>query len=75
MAKKKTPTAPEKTPVSTQPQKSVINLKGTDEQREWMAKLSRKTHIPAATITRLALDMWGQANGGGRYPGVETDEA
>jgi hypothetical protein len=74
MAREKTSPAPEKPAAPTRSQPSVINLKGTDEQREWMARVSRKTHIPAATITRLALDMWGRANGVGGYPGVESDE-
>jgi hypothetical protein len=60
MAKKK-PAA--KTAVRVTPQASVINLKGTDDYREWLTGVSKKTHIAAAVIVRLALAEWAKKNG------------
>jgi hypothetical protein len=44
-------------------QTSIINLKGTGQYREWLSGVSRKTHIPAASIVRLALADWAAKNG------------
>jgi hypothetical protein len=43
--------------------KSVIHLMGADEMRTWLSDVSEKTHIPSATIVRLALKMWAEAEG------------
>ena len=42
---------------------SIINLKGTAAYRGWLSGLSKKTHIPAAVIVRLALAEWALKNG------------
>ena len=55
MAKKK-PAEPVE--VRTTKQTSVINLKGSDDYRDWLSGVSKKTHIPAASIVRLALAEW-----------------
>jgi hypothetical protein len=50
---------------STEPdrsQVSVINLKGTGPYRDWLSSVSKKTHIPAASIVRLALADWASKN-------------
>jgi hypothetical protein len=41
---------------------TVINLKGSMEMREWLSEVSKKTHIPASTITRLAFAEWAKRN-------------
>ena len=48
--------------------KLFINLKGDHNQIEWLNEASRRTHIPKSTIIRLALSMWGQANGAAPFP-------
>ena len=53
---------------------TVINLKGTPEQREYVEKLSRKTMIPASRIVRAALDLWAKQNGHPGFPGLEVAE-
>jgi hypothetical protein len=45
------------------PQRSIINLKGSDAYQEWLAGLSKRTHIPIATIVRLALADWAAKGG------------
>lgn len=44
---------------------TIINLKGTEEFRDWLASVVEKSHIPASTITRLAYEAWAKQNG---YP-------
>lgn len=44
-------------------QASVINLKGTDQYRDWLSGVSKKTRIPAASIVRLALEEWASKYG------------
>ncbi len=63
MAKKKPEPAPPEPEKSARAQRSVINLKGTDAYYEWLAGFSEKTHIPAATIVRLALAMYAESSG------------
>lgn len=42
---------------------TIINLKGSEEFRDWLAAMVEKTHIPASTITRLAYQEWAKRNG------------
>lgn len=42
---------------------TVINLKGTNEYIDWIDDLHRRTHIPKATIVRLALAEWAERHG------------
>jgi hypothetical protein len=49
-------------------QLSVINLKGSDEERDWFATAHKRTHIPKATIVRLALKSWAAEKGLPPYP-------
>jgi hypothetical protein len=42
---------------------SVIHLKGTPEYRDWLARISKSTHITPTTICRLALAHWAAQNG------------
>jgi hypothetical protein len=37
---------------------SIISLKGSAEYQEWLGRISRKTHIAASVIVRLALREW-----------------
>ncbi len=53
---------------SARVQPSVINLKGSDEERAWLATAHKRTHIPKATIVRLALKTWAVQNGLPPYP-------
>jgi hypothetical protein len=41
---------------------SIISLKGTAEYQEWLGHISRKTHIAASVIVRLALKDWAAKN-------------
>ncbi|MFO0957369.1 MAG: hypothetical protein U0800_07860 [Isosphaeraceae bacterium] len=49
-------------------QTSIINLKGTDEYRDWLRAQSKRTHIPAASIVRLGLALWAEKNGASEPP-------
>jgi hypothetical protein len=51
---------------------TVINLKGSEDQVEWLESVHRKTHLPKAVIIRLALSQWGEKNG---MPAFPSDEA
>jgi hypothetical protein len=42
---------------------TVIVLKGTPEYATWLDNIYWKTHIPKATIVRLALMDWAKKNG------------
>src|SRR5690348_14650190 len=42
---------------------NVIVLKGSTEYVDWFNTLHEKTHIPKATIVRLALADWAKKNG------------
>jgi hypothetical protein len=54
MAKKKQALAPPPTE-SVRAQLSIINLKGTEAYREWLAGFTKATHITAATLFRLGM--------------------
>lgn len=49
---------------------TVINLKGSQEQRDYMEALTRKTMIPASRIVRAAINEWAKRNGHGPFPGA-----
>jgi hypothetical protein len=61
MARKKVVPAP--APETSGGFVSIINLKGSAAYRGWLSGLSKKTHIPAAAIVRLALAEWASRNG------------
>src|SRR4051794_40105731 len=61
MAKKKA--APKADPPEASGAISIINLKGSPAYREWLSGVSKKTHIPVASIVRLALVDWASKNG------------
>jgi len=42
---------------------SVIHLQGPVEEKDWLTVLHKKTHLPKATIVRLALADWAKARG------------
>lgn len=42
---------------------AIIHLKGTPEYAMWLDGVHRKTHIPKATIIRLAVAEWAARNG------------
>lgn len=70
MAKKKS-AAPE--PESEQLGRvSVIHLQGPPEERDWLTLLHKKTHLPKATIVRLALEEWAKTKGLPPYPNREN---
>jgi hypothetical protein len=52
---------------------TVINLKGSIEQREHLEKVSRKTMVPASRIVRAGIDMWMRQNGHPPFPGLEDE--
>jgi hypothetical protein len=53
---------------------TIINLKGSQEQADWLEAVHRKTHLPKAVIVRLALDQWAASNGHPPLPSSEDDE-
>jgi hypothetical protein len=73
MAKKKTslpmPTIPDRVQIS------VINLKGTEEERDWLTLANKRTHYPKSTIIRLALRDWAAAKGLPPYPLIADSDA
>jgi hypothetical protein len=54
MAKKK-PTPAQTGPEPARSQLSIINLKGTEAYRDWLAGFTKATHITAATLFRLGM--------------------
>jgi hypothetical protein len=47
----------------------IVHLKGSAEYADWLDKLHRKTHIPKASMFRLAMELWAKQNGHGEPPG------
>jgi hypothetical protein len=56
------------------PRATIINLKGSQEQADWLEAIHRKTHLAKAVIVRLALDQWAGSNGHPPMPSAEGDE-
>jgi hypothetical protein len=54
MAKRKQALAPPR-PEPAKAQLSIINLKGTEAYRDWLAGFTKTTHITAATLFRLGM--------------------
>jgi hypothetical protein len=52
---------------------TIINLKGTTSQADWLEAVHRKTHIAKSVIVRLALAEWSERNGHPPFP-MEDDE-
>jgi hypothetical protein len=42
---------------------AIIHLKGTPEFAEWLESVHKATHIPKASIVRLALKEWAENHG------------
>lgn len=53
---------------------TIINLKGSKEQAEWIEAVHRKTHIPKSVIIRLALNLWAEQNNHPPFPSLEKEE-
>lgn len=53
---------------------TIINLKGTQEQADWLEAARRKTHISKSVIVRLGLALWGEQNGLPPFPLSGDDE-
>jgi hypothetical protein len=51
---------PERPPDERQ---AIIHLKGTADYAYWLHRVHQETHIPKATIVRLALAEWAQRHG------------
>lgn len=64
---KKSAREPDK-PSSPEDRPTIINLKGTNEYAQWLEALYRKTHLPKATIFRIAVAEWAERNGHPRPP-------
>jgi hypothetical protein len=52
---------------------TIINLKGSEAQAEWLEAVHRKTHIAKSVIVRLALTLWAEKNGHPFFPSSEDD--
>jgi hypothetical protein len=62
------------TPAPAQsPRTTIINLKGTDAQADWLESMHRKTHLSKSVIVRLALVLWAEKNGHSPFPSSEDD--
>ncbi len=55
------------------PRPTIINLKGSLEQAEWLETVHRKTHIAKSVIVRLALIDWAAKNGYEPFPTLEDE--
>jgi hypothetical protein len=53
---------------------TIINLKGSEEQADWLDAANRKTHIAKSVIVRLALGLWAEQNGLPPFPSSEVDQ-
>lgn len=47
---------------------TIISLKGSEPQADWLESIHKKTHIPKAVIMRLALETWAEKNGHPPFP-------
>lgn len=70
--KKKAPA--EKPPAIPTPRTTIINLKGSEEQADWLEAVHRKTHLAKSVIVRLALTLWAESNGHPPFPSSEDDQ-
>ena len=68
MAKKKAKESPAPDAIGATGRVSVIHLQGPPEERDWLTLANKRTHLPKATIVRLALAEWGRINGLPPYP-------
>lgn len=68
------PKQPAKAEAAGDARVTIINLKGTQDQADWLDAIHRKTFIPKTTIVRLALAAWAEQNGHPPFPGAEGEE-
>ena len=52
---------------------TIINLKGTQEQADWLEAARRKTHISKSVIVRLGLSLWAEQNGLPPFPAGDDE--
>jgi hypothetical protein len=50
---------------------TIINLKGSEAQADWLDAAYWETRTPKAEIVRAALEMWGKKNGRPPFPTTE----
>jgi hypothetical protein len=60
-------------PVQTQ-RVTIINLKGSAEQADWLEKRHRQTHLAKSVIVRLALALWGEQNDHPPFPLSDSED-
>jgi hypothetical protein len=53
---------------------TIINLKGSTKEADWLDQVNKSTHISKAAIVRLALMEWASKNGHPPYPGPESGQ-
>ena len=51
---------------------TLINVKGTQEQIDWLEEMSRETRLAKSTIARLGFEAWAKANGKRPFPEGDT---
>jgi hypothetical protein len=56
------------------PRITIINLKGSEEQSEWLEKMHRRTHLSKSVIVRLALALWAEQNKHPSFPSSESED-
>jgi hypothetical protein len=62
------------TPVPQSPRITIINLKGSQEQADWLEAVHRKTHLSKSVIVRLAISLWAEHNGHPPFPTSGDDQ-
>ena len=53
------------------PRITIINLKGSETQADWLEAVHKKTHIAKSVIVRLALTLWAERNGHPPFPATD----
>ena len=62
-------------PTKAEPSRTtIINLKGSTDQAEWLESVHRKTHLSKTVIVRLALRLWAEQNQHAPFPMTDEED-
>jgi hypothetical protein len=50
-------------PKKPNPQKTILSLKGADEWKDWLARLTDFSRMPTAVLIDVALKEWAERHG------------
>ena len=56
------------------PRITIINLKGSAEQSDWLEKRHRQTHLSKSVIVRLALALWAEQGNHPPFPSSDSED-